>query len=285
MLKEMKTSNKLLIAFAAALIVLPILGMVYASQVWYTDSKKWADEAKKDDSFGETSSSMARKELSAFQSVNIASGNGMYFGIRLIKDTKFGVKIPNQFKDQIKFTVDAQGVLQVELTAKESHNNNYLTLLIYAPETKAISIAEAGGMNLNAKTDSLAISLKKSGELVFDSETSINKLSVVTEDVNALNIEKQVAKSLYLDLKHTNFTSEWASYQDLSIAAADNSNITIKGDEREGKKYSIQNLVLTTGDVARVEIEGITVGNCKGSLSDQTVVNMPAVNLKQLFSK
>lgn len=281
----MKTSNKLLIAFAAALILLPVLGMVYASQTWYTDAKKWSDEAKKDDSFSETSSSMARKELQAFQSVNIASGNGMYFSIRLIKDAKFGVKVPTEYKDLIKFNVDAQGRLQVELTQKESHNNNYLTLLVYAPDIKAISIAEAEGLELETKSDSLAIALKKVNRLAFDQATTINKLSVAAEDVSTLGIEKQIVKSLYLDLKNTNFTSEWASYENLSIATTGNSVISVKGDDSKVKEYSIQNLTLNTGDVTKVEFEAMTIRNCKGSLSDQTTVNMPAVNLKQLYSK
>lgn len=281
----MKTSNKLLIAFAATLILLPILGMVYSSQVLYTDRKNWADVAKNDESFNTASDHMVSKAVAPFQSVEIANGKGMYFSIRLIKDTKFGVKIPDQFKDMVKLNVDAQGRLQVEVTKNESHNNNYLTLFIYAPATNAISIAEADGMELKAKTDSLALSLKKLNRLTFDGETAINKLTVAAEDVSEANIEKEVAKSLYLNLKNTSFTSEWASYQDLSITTAGNSTIDIKGDERQVKEYSIQNLRLNTTEKAKVNLENMTIRSCRGSLSDQTLVSMPAVNLKQLFTK
>ncbi|MEE1946196.1 hypothetical protein VRU48_13820 [Pedobacter sp. KR3-3] len=280
----MKTSNKLLIAFAASLILLPILGMVYSSQVLYTDAKNWKAEARKDDSFSQASANMESKTLSAFQSVNIANGKGMYFNIRLIKDDKYGVKIPNNDKDLIKLEVDAQGKLQVTLNDK-GNENRYVTLLIYAPDTKSISLEEADGVALNAKADSLAISLKKVNRLVFDGETAISKLSVATEDVSEVNIEKEIAKSLYLNLKNTAFTSEWASYQDLNITTAGNSTITVKGDDRQAKGYSIQNLTLNTTETAKINLENMTVSNCKGSLSDQTLVSMPAVNLKQLFNK
>lgn len=278
----MKTSNKLLIAFAAALILLPILGMVYASQALYTDRKNWTDVAKNDDSFSAASSNMASLTLTPFQTINIADGKGFYFNVRLIKDAKYGVKIPENYKDAIKLSVDAQGQLQVELTAK-NEGNNYITLLVYAPDTKGINLVGAEGMELNANVDSLSVNLKKTGRMAFDSDTKIGKLSVATEDVSTLSIEKEIAKSLYLNLKNTNFTSEWASYQDLSIATAGNSTITVKGDEREVKEYSIENLTLTTTDIAKVGFENMTIRNCKGSLSDQTQVQMPAVNLKQLF--
>lgn len=280
----MKTSNKLLIAFAATLILLPVLGMVYSSQVLYTDSKNWSELAKKDNTFSEGSVDMESKSLSAFQSVNIANGKGMYFNIRLIKDEKYGVKIPNEYKAIVKLQVDAQGKLQIELDEKGARSN-YITLLIYAPDVKGISLAAADGLELNAKTDSLAMSLQKLNRLTFDHETAINKLTVSAEDVSEANIEKEVAKSLYLNLKNVAFNSEWASYQDLSITTAGNSTINIKGDEREEKEFSIQNLTLNTMDAAKVNLEHMTIHSCKGSLSDQTLVSMPALSLKQLFNK
>lgn len=278
----MKTSNKLLIAFAAALILLPILGMVYVSQALYTDRKNWTDVAKNDESFNAASNNMTSKTLAPFQTINIADGKGFYFNVRLIKDAKYGVKIPEGFKDAIKLNVDAQGQLQIELTNKND-GNTYINLLVYAPDTKGINLVGAEGLELNAKTDSLSVNLKKAGRLAFNSDTKIGKLSIATEDVSTLSIEKEIAKSLYLNLKNTNFTSEWASYQDLSIATAGNSSIIVKGDEREVKAYSIQNLTLNTADIAKVSLESMTIRNCKGSLSDQTQVQMPAVNLKQLF--
>lgn len=278
----MKTSNKLLIAFAAALILLPILGMVYVSKALYTDRKNQTDVAVNDESLNATSDNMVSKTLTPFQTVNIVDGKGFYFNVRLIKDAKYGVKIPEGYKDGIKLNVDAQGQLQVELTAKND-GNSYITLLIYAPDTKGINLVGAQGLELNAKVDSLNINLKKTSSLTFNSDTKIGKLSVVTEDVSTLSIEKEIAKSLYLNLKNTNFTSEWTSYQDLSIATAGNSTVTVKGDEREAKKYSIENLTLNTADIAKIGFESVTISNCKGSLSDQTQVQMPAVNLKQLF--
>ncbi|WP_199136254.1 hypothetical protein [Pedobacter sp. ASV12] len=280
----MKTSNKLLIAFAASLILLPILGMVYSSRVLYTDVQNRKVEDRKDDSFSQASANMESKATPAFQSVNIANGKGMYFNIRLIKDDKYGVKVPDNYKDMIKLEVDAQGRLQLTFDDK-GRDNKYITLLIYAPDTKSISLVEADGVDLNAKADSLAVSLKKVNRLVFDGETAINKLSVATEDVSEVNIEKEIAKSLYLNLKNTAFTSEWASYQDLDITTAGNSTITVKGDDREAKGDRIQNLTLNTSETAHISLENMTIGNCKGSLSDQTLVSMPAVNLKQLFNK
>ena len=114
----MKTSNKLLIAFGAALILIPLMGMIYQAQVNYKTgdySSENLDREKNDNHFSNPSENMSSKTMLPFTAVNIddAKNRGIY--IHFIKDDKFGVKVQNDLKDSIDFTVDANGQLQIKL--------------------------------------------------------------------------------------------------------------------------------------------------------------------------
>lgn len=279
----MKTSNKLLIAFAAALIIVPILITVYVSKANYIDGQTWSDLEKQNDSFDGKSENMQAISLNQFNTINIADGKETTFYIRLIKDSKFGVKVNKNYKGLLKFSVDKDGKLQIELTDK-TKKRDYINLLLYTPEVKALSMNNVSTIEINAKGDSLSVNLKKFNQLRFERATQFQKLSVNAEDGNYFNIDKEIAKSLTLKLRNANFSSEWTSYQDLNISTAGKSDISVTGDDREKNKvYSIQHLTLNTSDKATVNFEKIKIQKALGMLSDQTIVQMPAINLKQML--
>lgn len=279
----MKTSNKLLIAFAAALIIIPILSSVYISKAYYIDGQSWSDLEKQNDSFDGKSENMDAISLNRFDAINIADGKETTFYIRLVKDSKFGIKVNKSDKDFVKFSVDKDGKLQIELTEK-TKERRYINLLIYTPAVNTLSANNVSTIELNAKGDSLSVYLKKFNQLRFERSTQFQKLSINAEDGNFFNIEKEITKSLTMKLTNTNFLSEWASYQDLNISSVGESTISVKGDDRgEKKEYSIQHLTLNTSDKATVNFEKIKIQKATGTLSDQTLVQMPAVNLKQML--
>lgn len=278
----MKTSNKLLIAFATALIIVPILSMVVVSKAYYIDVKSWVEKQKTNESFEGKSENLEAISLSPFNGVNIADGKAAHFYIRLVNDNKFGIKINKGDGDFLKTNVDQNGILQIALT-DQIKGNNYVSVIIYTPNIAALAIKNANGLTINARLDSLAIHLKKAGSLSFDSATQFSKLSVSATDGNEINLEREVARSLSLNLTNTNFTSEWASYQDLNLDVSGKSNIVVKGDYRKEKEYTIKNLSVNTNDEANINFEAIKIQNAKGTLSDQTIVLMPAVNLKQIL--
>jgi len=279
----MKTSNKLLIAFAAAIIVIPILGMVYVSKALYIDTEKWSEIKKQTDSFDIIAENMEAIPLNKFNSINIADGKETSFSIHLIKDQKSGVKIEKRDKDAVQLSVDAQGKLQIALTNKKE-GRHYINLYIYTPNVNAISVANGRTVELDSKTDSLAISLKKTKYLSFGPTSVFHQLSITADEGSHISIDNDIAKSLNLKLYNTSFTSNWASYQDLNIIAAGKTEISIQGDSQQRKKeFQIQNLTLHTTDSATVNFEAIKIQKATGSLSDQTTIQMPMVNLKQIL--
>jgi len=278
----MKTSNKLLIAFAAALIIVPILSMVYVSKAYYVDGQTWSDLAKQDDSFDGKSDYMDAIPLNQFTTINIADGKKTTLYIHLVKDSKFGVKVNKTDKGFVKFNVDKDGQLQIELTAK-TKERGYINLLIYAPETKELNASNVSTLELDAKGDAIDINLKKFEELRFAGSTKFQKLNIYTED-GYTNIEgNAVAKSIFLNLKNANFRSAGVSFQDLNISSMGKSNVDVFGGKIDQAKFNIQNLTLKTTDSANVIFRDIAIGNAKGSLSDQTTIQLPVASLKQIL--
>ncbi len=286
----MKLSNKILIAFASALILIPLLGMIYVSQVNYKTGS-YSDEqdvtTKSEKHFNTPTENMESKAIStAFESINIEDAKRLGIYINFIKDDNYGVKIPKGLKDSISFKVDANGQLQIMFNMKsvENRRNRYTTLLVYGKNIKQVNIANANDVFFDATADSIALNVKKSASISLNKDVTLNSLQITTVEVENLHLNKIAVKSLSVSLNGTNFKSDESSYDNLSITATGKSEIEINGSDSDSH-YLIKNLFINTLNDADFKLENIKVEKCSGSFSDQTKVQMPAVNLNQMYKK
>jgi hypothetical protein len=288
-LKDMKKSNKLLIAFASALILIPLLGMVYVSQVKYKTGSydDSVDVVRKVEDFSTPTKDMESKTIAtAFESINIGDAKNLSLYINIIKDDKYGAKVPNELKDSIDFTVDASGTLQITLKNKlNKRDNNYKTIWIYMPTIKNVNVAHAEFVYLDVNADSLALGFKDSRSIVLNKDITLNALSITTDSVKSVELNKVAVKSLNVHMNGGSFNTTLSSYDNVAIKATGKSEIELYGTEDVDQKYLIKNLVINTLDEATFKVKNIKVENCSGSFSDQTKVQMSAVNLNQMFRK
>jgi len=285
----MKLSNKLLIAFAASLILIPLIGMVYVSATKYKTGT-YKDIVYKVENFSTPTKNMETMAVSTpFESVNIADAKGMVLNVQFIKDEKFGVKIQDELKGFVTAAVDANGQLQIVVKDKPKldsrRNNYYVSVYIYSPSIKSFNVANANDINIMAVTDTLTLNVQKTEGLSFDSDSHIKQLNLKTSDVERLNFREDDVKSINLDLHNTNLNSELNSFENVSITTSGKCEVELMGDRDLQNKYTINNLNLITNGIANVKLENIKVANCSGKLSDETQVQMPAVNLNQMYKK
>lgn len=289
-INRMKTSNKLLIAFATALILVPLMGMIYVSQVNYKKGTYQEDRVRSKASekhFNTPTESMASKAIStAFESITIQDANRMGIYINFIEDDNYGVKVPTELKDSIDFKV-VNGQLQITLSAKRDiRKRDYATIIVYGKHLKQVNVSNADFVYFDATADSIQLNVKKSGSVSLSRDVTLNALHVTTDEVKNLEVNEIAVKSLVLTLNGTNFQSDQSSYDNLSITAAGKSEIEINGsDNGRDKKYFIKNLTINTLNDSDFKLSNIQVDNCSGSFSDQTKVQMPAVNLNQMYKK
>ncbi|WP_316785783.1 hypothetical protein [Pedobacter frigiditerrae] len=284
----MKLSNKLLIAFAASLILIPVLGMVIVSATMYKTGT-YKDVAYKIESFSTPTKNMESLAVSsAFESVKI-DAKGMELNVQFVKDEKFGVKIQNDLKGIVTATVDATGQLQIGIKDKpkseENRHRYYVNIYVYSPTIKSLNVSNAMGLNISAATDTLTLDIKNSTGISLGSETHIKLLNIKAENVSAVNFRNDDVKSINLELINSNLTSETNSFENVSIITSGKCEIEFYGDRDVQNKYTINNLNLITNGIADVKLENIKVANCSGKLSDETQVQMPAINLNQMYKK
>lgn len=284
----MKTSNKILIAFAGALILIPLLGMIYVSQVQYKTGRHedMVDVvASSQKHFNTPTENMESKALpNAFSSINIEDAKNLGLYINFVQDENYGVKVPKELKDSVNFNVDATGQLQITLNMRPSKNDrNFTTIIVYGKEIKQVDISNASFLYFDVTSDSVQLNLKKSGSVTLNKDITVNALRITTDEVEELAVNEIKVKSLNVTLNGTNFKSDGSSYDNLSITASGKSEIQINGSDKGN--HSIKNLFINTLHEADFKLENIKVEKCSGSFSDQTKVQMPAVNLNQMYKK
>lgn len=280
----MKTSNKLLIAFAAALILIPILSIAIVSGIYY-EKENTANGGTEMDTFGPVPKDMPALAVNApFESVNIEGADQFYLAVRLVQAEKTEVRYADNLKGLISTTVDNEGQLQIVLKKSDRQQDNYTRIWIYGSEVKKLNIVNGKGLNLNAKMDSLQLSLINTGSGHFDPETNIGWLSVRTYKVGEISFRETATKSVSLDLNGTNVKSEMSSFDNLSINAAGNAEIELNGGYGEAAGKTVKHLTLNTLGKAKVRILNMQIDQCSGKFSDSTQVDMPAVNINQMYN-
>ena len=279
----MKTSNKILIGFAAALILIPILGMIYTSKVYYKDSKDVNDVVYQNNTFKSPSQNLKSMPISkSFNAINVQDAKGYFLNIRLVEDKDYGIKVQENLKNTFTFDVDTNGTLQISAADKKDDGNYYGLLIIYAPRINNISVSKADGVELRANQDSLNFNIAKSDRVNFSSDMQVNSLYVNATDVKLINIDKDI-KNATFTLTKTPLYSSFASFDNINISS--DSEVELFGSDKEEAKYNIKNLVINTKGDANFKVENIAIGKCSGSFSDRTKVQMPAVNLNQMYKK
>lgn len=282
----MKTSNKLLIAFALALIVLPLLGMIIVSRVYYKEGSEIRDEIVAIKSLDSPNEFFTNLPTNAFQSVNMTEAKGMRLTIHLVQHAKHGLKVSNHLKGRIKMSVDANGQLQVAVKGPEDENRGDYNgeIYIFSPNVKAISFNNAENINIYANQDSLQLNATNVSDIYFGDLTIVKKFDVTVDKVSLVNVTEAQIAALTIKLTEANFQSRQSSFERLSIASKGKANIDIYGEENQPGSFKIGDLAITTSDTSKVNIAGVSVKNCSGRFSDATRVEMPAVNLNQMYT-
>ncbi|MCZ4223942.1 hypothetical protein [Pedobacter rhodius] len=283
----MKTSNKLLIALAVSLIIIPIMVIAVTVKMNYSDAKTMAAESKSINSFGtKTEGYISIKLTQPFTALNLADAKNRVINIRLITDTQTGLKIPEEYKDLINYKIDEKGVLQISVKDITKETGPYLSLVVYAPNFSGLSFAKGERLDLAVDSkDAFTLNAYKIANIDLDSDAKFNHLTLLADSVKELYINQSSIKEFKLTLKSSTLKTELTSYNSLNVDASGKSNIFIDGGEANENKFGIDNLVVKTGGKGSLTISDISIKKSSGSLSDSTLVVMPASILKTMFNK
>ncbi|MCY1519887.1 hypothetical protein D9M68_546510 [compost metagenome] len=283
----MKLSNKLLTGLAAALILIPLVGMIYVSQVKYkkgTYRDMQSVSKQQDQHLNTPSNGMTQKELSAFTSVNLEVAGNWHLNVIVVQDQQPGIKIQNDMDKLTTLKVDEKGCLHIGINGDEE--NRYRRLIIYSPSLQQLEVTKAKSVELSGAQDSLYLNLRNLDRFSLAEGTKINRLKLDADKVGAVSIDDVQLKSLLLNLGGASFYTAQSSFDELSILASGKAELQLGSDGGNTGLYTIKHLNIQTSDNVSVKIGDVKIERCSGSFSDQTtIVEMPAVNLNQMYKK
>ncbi|WP_293783619.1 DUF2807 domain-containing protein [uncultured Pedobacter sp.] len=280
----MKTSNKLLIALAALLIIIPIFVVAVNVKLNYQDqNSSQKDYVDGYNSFDKKSPEAKSLETSTFSAINIANANDAYLNIKIIKDEKSGIKISTDIADNFGFAVDKNGTLQITMKNGDQKLPYSPTIFIYGNNISKISIAKAGALYVDINADSLIIEAKDMSHLSFESTARLKVLTINADHVQDIIPGSNSINKIESNINESEFRTGEVNYNWLAINAKGESKIEITGDEKLPEKYRIDNLKINTSDHTALSIENIIINNISGNLADETKVQMPVKYLKQML--
>ncbi|RZL44061.1 MAG: hypothetical protein EOP00_21545 [Pedobacter sp.] len=238
----MKTSNKILIAFAAALILIPVLGMVIVSATQYKTGTYTVDRFQAPDQSDKTfvaksAGKTAIKINEPFTQVDIEDAKGASIELHLNTDKSFGAKIPDNLKETFDFKV-TNGVLKISIKegAVIDEYRNRAIIMLYAPNLLSLKGNKVNNLHLVTLIDEFNIDLKDCTYFSL-SRGEITSTTVVNGDTTDHQAFDQTAiKNLKLNLDHTEFNLADLNINSLDITASNNSVVNINEEGSEDRK-------------------------------------------------
>lgn len=283
----MKTSNKLLISLAVLLIIIPIVVMAINAKVNYKEKGPedtyFGTQTINNETFEQKSNGRIAIPLqSPFKSIQIKDAKGFSIQVFVKEDNKYGLKIPESFKNDLTYQVDAKGVLQI--TIKNVSENNMIEkipIVVYCPVINEVSVAHSGIFEFSAHADSLTINADQSESIFLIGDITTNDAKgKVTSVINPTKIGK-----LYLNLNKTKFSGFTNAFKNLYVTA-NKSEIEIGNmDENNQKSFPFDNLSIKTTDTSSVKLQNVSLKSFSADFSDATTLQIPTPLLKQLFKK
>ena len=281
----MKTSNKLLISLAVLLIVVPILVVGINIKVNYTEKGPedtyLGTQNINNESFEQKSKERVSISLqSPFNAVQIKDAKGFSVQLFVKEDNQYGLKIQEKFKNDLKYEVDANGVLQLSIKNFSGDNGiEKIVIVIYCPKISEVSVANSNILEFSAHSDAVTLNLDNVGDLFLSGDITNNDAKGKT--ISVINPTK-IGK-LYLNLNKTKFSGYTNSFKDLYVIA-NNSEVEIGNmDENNKTPFPFDNLSIKTTDTSRVQLQNVNVRSFVGDFSDATTLQIPTPLLKQLF--
>jgi hypothetical protein len=281
----MKTSNKLLISLAVLLIVVPILVVGINIKVNYTvkgpEDTYLGTQNINNESFEQKSKERVRISLqSPFNAVQIKDAKGFSVQLFVKEDNQYGLKIQEKFKNDLKYEVDANGVLQLSIKNFSGDNGiEKIVIVIYCPKISEVSVANSNILEFSAHSDAVTLNLDNVEDLFLSGDITNNDAKGKT--ISVINPTK-IGK-LYLNLNKTKFSGYTNSFKDLYVIA-NNSELEIGNmDENNKTPFPFDNLSIKTTDTSSVKLQNVNVKTFVADFSDATTLQIPTPLLKQLF--
>ncbi|RLJ77757.1 hypothetical protein [Pedobacter alluvionis] len=284
----MKTSNKLLMGLTIALLIIPLTVMILIANANRIDNKTYDKMITGAETIDSEADRFIKKfPVQAFQQVVINGSESSYLNIKIIANDKFLLKATNDLAPSIQYKVDKDGKLNISLKAERNYQHG--TLLIFSPNLKGITFNNVSVDELSVNTDSLNVEITKGVNYRFGEDMKIKNLNLVRKTIYqeqnvvipGITIEDAKIENLRVDIN--------GAYLTVNNTPLRNVDLRLKDAKAEFKNEEnriiapIETLLLNSTGKNDVNFQHVKINKTSGNLSDETSIQMPTVNLKQLL--
>jgi hypothetical protein len=284
----MKTSNKLLAGLAIALLIIPLTVMILIAKVNRIDNKtydKMLMGAETTD--GAADRYIKKYPVEAFQNVVINGSESSYLNVKIIANDKFLFKPTNELASYIEYKVDKDGKLNISLKAERNYQHG--TLLIFSPNLKGITFNNVSVDAFSANTDSLNVEIIRGINFKFGEGMKIKNLNLTKKTtydpqyviISGITIEDAKIENLRADINSGYLTVNNTPLRNVDLKVKD-AKAEFKNEENKNIG-PIETLSLNSMGKNDVNFQQIKINKASGNLSDETKIQIPTVNLKQLI--
>ncbi|MFF5383073.1 hypothetical protein [Pedobacter suwonensis] len=279
----MKTSNKLLISLAILLIAIPIIAVAINAKINFKDrgieDSYLGTQVINNETFEQKSKGRITIPLqSPFHAIQIKDAKGFSIQLFVKKENNYGLKIPENAKNGLKFEVDANGVLQIIVNAESGTMTEKIPVVVYCPKISQVSASNLGIFEFSVHADSITLNVDHAEDLFLSGAITNTDATGKTTEVTPTQIGK-----LYLTLNKAKFSGFTNGFKELNLTA-NKSEIEIGNmDENNQKPFSFDLLNIKTTDTSSVKLQNVSLKSFSANFSDATTLQIPTPLLKQLF--
>ena len=284
----MKTSNKLLTGLAITLLIVPLTVMIFIAKANRIDNKTYDKMLMGAETIGDDEDRFIKKyPVQAFQKVVINGSESSYLNVKIIASDKFLLKATNDLAPLIEYKVDQDGRLNIALKAEQNYQHG--TLLIFSPTLKGITFNNVSVDRLSVNTDSLNVEITKGVNFRFGEDVKVKNLRLVKKTIYqeqdvvipGITIEDAKIENLRVDINAAYLTVNNTPFRNVDLKLKD-AKAEFKNEENR-IIAPIETLLLNSTGKNDVNFQHVKINKTSGNLSDETSIQLPTVNLKQLI--
>jgi hypothetical protein len=283
----MKLSNKLLIALAIILFVIPISVIYIVTKTNRVDGKEHSAITQEEAiSMAVPDKYMRTINVQPFKQVSIVGSNRTSLNLQLVKSEKFAVKVDKGKETDFVYQIDDRGNLELDFQNRDGYN--YLSVSIFSPEVEELSVSNVQLHNFTVKASEFHMKLEEQGDFNFGLNTKIDHLSLKISKSNFGMRWADVAdeplhgvRDLTLDLDSSSIRLHKKAFARLQVSIKDSE---IAFNLQKDTASSIDEMSVTTQGKSAIYLNNAKIKQLSGSLSDQTATDIPVYYLRQLLN-
>lgn len=291
----MKTSNKLLLILAVALLVIPLVGMIIHAKNSRIDGHLYKSTLKDEgENPNATDRYLVSRKVDSFTKIVIDGDKNLYTHVSIIKSDQALVKFGKGNADSFTTSVDATGTLHIQFKSDNRFHSS--SIYVFVPSVESIHLNQLQVYNFETNFDSIAIAVSQiNNTLYFGENKSLKTLHLTVKDsplsigeLNQANSFLGGLEKFNLQVLNGSVSLPSSQYKSIHVDLQRGSLNFIQ--EREGDQFktaTVQNFNVTSTGVAQLSLSlpAVEISQLSGSLSDSTTIDLPYYRIKGLYGR